>query len=102
LSLPVLHRYAVVALAALVAHMSIRPMLNLVSPRQAMNTSFEPPPRQYLRRLRRSRPRYEVIEGTDAETIGRDGGRNTRSKESRVTCTAGRLRSRRITCGWIG
>ncbi len=73
LSSPVLHRYAVVGLAALVALLSIRPVLNLVSPRQAMNTSFEPLHlvNTYGAFGSITRPRYEVIvEGTDAEAIG--------------------------------
>src|SRR5262249_12821557 len=65
--------YAVRALAVLVLILSIRPVLNLLSPSQAMNTSYN---RLHLVNSYGAfgsitRPRYEVIvEGTDAATLG--------------------------------
>jgi len=63
---------AVVALAVLVAILSVRPVWNMVSPGQAMNASYDP-----LRLVNTygafgsiTRKRYEiVIEGTDEETV---------------------------------
>jgi len=66
------HRYAVVGLAILVMFLSIRPVLNLVSPRQAMNTSYEALHlvNSYGAFGSITRPRYEVIlEGTDAAEL---------------------------------
>jgi hypothetical protein len=73
LASPRLHRYAVALLAILVAFLSVRPVLNLLSPRQAMNSSFEPLHlvNTYGAFGSITRPRYEVIvEGTDADVIG--------------------------------
>jgi lipase maturation factor len=68
-------RYAVVALAVLVVVLSIRPVLNLLSPRQAMNTSYDPLHlvNTYGAFGSITRPRYEVVvEGTSADTLGPD------------------------------
>jgi hypothetical protein len=69
------YRYAVIALAVLVAFLSISPIQNMLSPAQAMNTSYEPLHlvNSYGAFGSITRPRYEVIvEGTDAETLTPD------------------------------
>jgi Lipase maturation factor len=69
------HRYAVRALAVVVAFLSIGPALNLLSPRQAMNTSYDPLHlvNSYGAFGSITRPRYEVVVfGTSAAAI--DGG----------------------------
>jgi hypothetical protein len=69
------YQYAVLALAVLVAVLSVQPILNLVSPRQAMNTSYDPLHlvNSYGAFGSITRPRYEVIvEGTAAETVTSD------------------------------
>jgi hypothetical protein len=69
--LAVPHEVALWALALVVAALSIRPIINLVSPRQAMNASFEPLHlvNTYGAFGSVSRHRYEVVlEGT-ADTV---------------------------------
>ena len=66
------HRWAVRALAVLVGVLSIGPALNLLSPRQAMNTSYDPLHlvNSYGAFGSITRPRYEVVVlGTDSDTI---------------------------------
>jgi hypothetical protein len=66
-------RFAVAALAALVVCLSVNPIVNLLSPGQAMNTSYDPLHlvNTYGAFGSITRPRYEVIvEGTDAAVIG--------------------------------
>jgi hypothetical protein len=70
-----IHRGAVYALAVVVALLSIAPTLNMLSPRQVMNTSFEPLHlvNTYGAFGSITRTRYEiVIEGTDAPTVTAD------------------------------
>ena len=65
-------------LAALVAALSVRPVLNVLSPRQAMNTSFDPLHlvNTYGAFGSVTRERYQlVIEGTDAEDPAEDDWR---------------------------
>lgn len=72
LSSPSYYRCAVGGLAILVAFLSIRPMQNLISPAQAMNTSYDPLHlvNSYGAFGSITRPRYEVIvEGTDAAVV---------------------------------
>ena len=67
------HRYAAVAVAVLVAVLSVRPLVNLLSPRQAMNTSYDPLHlvNTYGAFGSITRPRYEVVvAGTSDEVIG--------------------------------
>ena len=67
------HRYAVLALAAVVALLSVRPVLNLLSPGQAMNTSYDPLHlvNSYGAFGSITRPRYEVVvAGTSGEATG--------------------------------
>jgi hypothetical protein len=67
------HRAAAVALAVLVAVLSVRPMVNLLSPRQAMNMSYDPLHlvNTYGAFGSITRPRYEVVvSGTADEAIG--------------------------------
>ena len=67
------HRYATIALLAVVAFLSIPTVVNLLSPRQAMNTSYDPLHlvNSYGAFGSITRPRYEVVvEGTSAEAIG--------------------------------
>lgn len=62
----------VVSVAVILALLNIRPVLNLLSPNQAMNTSYDPfhLVGSYGAFGSITRPRYEVIiEGTDADTI---------------------------------
>jgi hypothetical protein len=73
--LPAWHSGLVIALAALVAGLSVRPVRNLLSPRQRMNTSFEPlhlvnsyGAFGHITRVRRE----VVVEGTDADAPGPD------------------------------
>jgi hypothetical protein len=66
------HRWAVRALAVLVGILSIGPALNLLSPQQAMNTSYDPLHlvNSYGAFGSITRPRYEVVVfGTSAEAI---------------------------------
>jgi hypothetical protein len=72
---PTPYRYSVVALGILVACLSLRPIENLLSERQAMNTSYNPLHlvNSYGAFGSITRPRYEVIvEGTDAATVTPD------------------------------
>jgi hypothetical protein len=65
-------RWAVRALAVLVAFLSIGPVLNLLSPHQAMNTSYDPLHlvNSYGAFGSITRPRYEVVVfGTSADAI---------------------------------
>jgi hypothetical protein len=65
-------RVATMALAAVVALLSIAPTLNMVSSRQVMNTSFNPFQivNTYGAFGSVTKERYEiVVEGTDAETV---------------------------------
>jgi hypothetical protein len=67
------HRYAVMGLAVLVAFLSIQPALNLVSPAQAMNTSYDALHlvNSYGAFGSITRPRYEVIvSGTEDAAVG--------------------------------
>ncbi len=64
----IFHKGAVYALAALVAYLSINPIRNMISPRQIMNTEYNPfhLVGTYGAFGSITRPRYEVIvEGTD-------------------------------------
>ena len=104
---PRFHRYAAVALAVVVAFLSIGPALNLLSPRQAMNTSYDPLHlvNTYGAFGSITRPRYEVVvSGTSDEAIGASTvWREYAFKaKARRPAAAGRPRSRRITCGWTG
>ena len=70
-----IHRGAIYALAAMVAVLSLAPTLNMLSPRQVMNTSFEPLHlvNTYGAFGSITRTRYEiVIEGTDAPAVTPD------------------------------
>ena len=69
------HRFAAVALAIVVGFLSIGPALNLVSPQQAMNTSYDPLHlvNSYGAFGSITRPRYEVIvEGTSGDAAAPD------------------------------
>jgi hypothetical protein len=69
--IPAVHRYAVWALAAVVAFLSIAPTLNMLSSQQMMNSSFNSLQlvNTYGAFGSVTRERYEiVIEGTDEET----------------------------------
>ena len=73
LSSPRRYRYACAALAVLVAVLSVRPVLNLLSPQQAMNTSYDPLHlvNTYGAFGSITRPRFEVVvEGTEDATPG--------------------------------
>jgi hypothetical protein len=75
LASPRTHRYAVLALAVVVAVLSIQPVLNLLSPGQAMNASYDPLHlvNTYGAFGSITRPRYEVIvSGTNDAVIGAD------------------------------
>lgn len=79
---------ASVALAVLVALLSLNPVTNLLSPRQAMNASFEPFKlvNTYGAFGSVSRERYEVIiEGTNAATLDE----HTRWLEYELPCKPG-------------
>jgi len=67
------HRMAAVVLAVVVGALSIQPTVNLLSPRQAMNTSYDPLHlvNTYGAFGSITRPRYEVVvAGTADDTIG--------------------------------
>jgi hypothetical protein len=69
---PNYYQYLVFALTALVGFLSIRPIKNLLSPHQVMNTSYDPfhLVNSYGAFGSITRPRYEVIiEGTTEENI---------------------------------
>jgi hypothetical protein len=71
--IPVVQRWGVYALGALVAILSISPVVNMLSPNQVMNTSFNPLQivNTYGAFGSITRERLEiVIEGTTDETIG--------------------------------
>src|SRR3954454_2005549 len=71
--LPASQKIATVGLAGVVAILSIAPTLNMLSPGQVMNTSFNPLQivNTYGAFGSITKERYEiVVEGTDAETIG--------------------------------
>ena len=81
---------ACAALAVVVAVLSLNPVVNLLSPRQAMNASFEPfnLVNTYGAFGSVSRERYEVvIEGTSAATLDE----NTRWQEYELPCKPGRV-----------
>jgi Lipase maturation factor len=66
------HKIAVGALAVLVAGLSVKPVINMLSPRQVMNTSYNPLHLvgTYGAFGSVTRTRYEVVvEGTDESTI---------------------------------
>src|SRR3954454_18762940 len=70
--LPVIQRWAVYAFAALVAILSISPIVNMLSPNQVMNTSFNPLQivNTYGAFGSITRERYEIaIEGTEQDTV---------------------------------
>jgi hypothetical protein len=74
-TLPGWHLGLVVALTVLVAGLSVRPVRNLLSPRQRMNTSYDPlhlvnsyGAFGHITRVRRE----VVVEGTDSEVLGPD------------------------------
>ncbi|HEX8816516.1 MAG TPA: lipase maturation factor family protein, partial [Terriglobales bacterium] len=72
LQFPRYFQYTVLALAAVVGYLSIRPVQNLISPSQAMNTSYDSLHlvNSYGAFGTITRPRYEVIvEGTDEPAI---------------------------------
>jgi hypothetical protein len=82
------HRGVAWALASLVAVLSINPVLNLLSPRQAMNRSFDPLHlvNTYGAFGSVGRERYEVVlEGTSDAYIGPD----TRWEEYELPCKPG-------------
>jgi hypothetical protein len=82
--------YAVVALAIVVACLSVNPVANLLSPRQAMNASFEPfgLVNTYGAFGSVSRQRIElVVEGTDATTLDE----HTSFREYEFPCKPGRV-----------
>lgn len=69
---PPYYEYTILAVAAVVAFLSIRPVKNLISPYQAMNTSYDALHlvNSYGAFGTITRPRYEVIvEGTDESLI---------------------------------
>jgi hypothetical protein len=71
----IVHRGAIYVLAAVVAALSIAPTLNMLSPRQVMNTSFEPLHlvNTYGAFGSITRTRYEiVIEGSDDQSTWRE------------------------------
>lgn len=83
------HRIAVAALAVLVAYLSIRPVRNMLSPSQVMNTSYDPLHLvgTYGAFGSITRERYEVVvEGTDAPTL--TGGTQWREYEFKAKPTA--------------
>jgi len=83
-------RIASIALAVVVAILSLNPVVNLLSPRQAMNASFEPfnLVNTYGAFGSVSRERYElVIEGTSARSIDE----HTRWLEYQLPCKPGRV-----------
>jgi hypothetical protein len=83
-------RYVSVALAVVVAILSLNPVVNLLSPRQAMNASFEPfnLVNTYGAFGSVSRERYEVIiEGTSATTLDA----STKWLEYELPCKPGRV-----------
>jgi hypothetical protein len=74
-ALPGWHLGLVVAVTVLVAGLSLRPVRNLLSPRQRMNTSYDPlhlvnsyGAFGHITRVRRE----VVVEGTDTEVLGPD------------------------------
>ncbi len=82
-------RYGSVALAILVGVLSINPVWNLLSPRQAMNASFEPfgLVNTYGAFGSVSRERYElIIEGTDSPTA-----EGAKWREYELPCKPGRV-----------
>jgi len=89
-SLPAWHRNVVIALAVVVAALSLNPIVNLLSPRQAMNASFEPfnLVNTYGAFGSVSRERYEVIiEGSRATVLDE----STRWQEYELPCKPGRV-----------
>jgi hypothetical protein len=71
----VIHRGAIYVLAAVIAVLSVAPTLNMLSPRQVMNTSFEPLHivNTYGAFGSITRTRYEiVIEGSDDSSTWRE------------------------------
>jgi len=95
-----------VALSILVAYLSIAPVLNLVSNRQVMNSSFDPLDlvNTYGAFGSVGKERYEIVfEGTDDALItGTQSGKNTNSQPNRAIPTGVRRLSRRINRGSIG
>lgn len=72
LSSPPFYYYTVIIVATILALLNIRPILNLISPNQIMNTSYDPLHLvgSYGAFGAITRPRYEVIiEGTDDNVI---------------------------------
>jgi hypothetical protein len=87
------HRMAASVLAAVVAIFSIQPVANLLSPRQVMNTSFDPLGivNTYGAFGAVGKERYEVIlEGTAAPALDED----TRWLEYELPCKPGDVRRR--------
>jgi hypothetical protein len=83
-------RYVSIALAVVVGLLSLNPVVNLLSPRQAMNASFEPfnLVNTYGAFGSVSRERYElIIEGTDAAAIDE----RTVWREFELPCKPGRV-----------
>src|SRR3954470_374163 len=71
--IPAAQRFAVAGLAVVVVMLSIAPTVNMLSPAQVMNTSFNPLQivNTYGAFGSITKERYEiVVEGTDAEAIG--------------------------------
>src|SRR3954469_19222498 len=71
--IPMAQRAITIALAVVVAVLSVAPTLNMLSPGQVMNTSFNPLQivNTYGAFGSVTKERYEiVVEGTDAETLG--------------------------------
>jgi hypothetical protein len=103
---PVLFSVVLVALSVVIVLLSTRPVLNLISPNQAMNASFDPLHlvNTYGAFGSVSRERYEVHRGGHGVCrSGRTGrGRSTSSPASPATCDGARRRSRHTTCGSTG
>jgi hypothetical protein len=79
-----------IGLALVIGVLSLNPLVNLLSPRQAMNASFDPFDlvNTYGAFGSVSRERYEVIiEGTDASTLDQ----YTRWREYELPCKPGRV-----------
>ena len=105
--MPAYQASPIVALAVVVALLSIGPVMNMLSPRQMMNASFDPLHlvNTYGAFGSITRERYEIVlEGTDDDDGHRHArsGASTSSRASPAIPRGGRRRWRRITCGSTG